>query len=158
MEDGHEFALGQSYAKNMGLYGQRLGCLSVICKDSDEATRVESNLRRIGRASYSNPPMHGALIADKILNSPDLTAQWKGEVKTMADRIIAMRTALRTELEALGSKHSWNHITDQIGMFAFTGLEAEQVRSAEGGGLGMEGGGLGAGGRGLRTEGCGWRA
>lgn len=76
---------------------------------------------------YSNPPIHGARIASQILNDPKLYAQWQGEVKGMADRIITMRKLLREKLEALGSKHDWSHITSQIGMFAFTGLKPEEV-------------------------------
>lgn len=76
---------------------------------------------------YSNPPVHGARVASKILNDPALNKQWLGEVKEMADRIITMRALLKENLESLGSKHNWNHITDQIGMFAYTGLTAEQV-------------------------------
>lgn len=76
---------------------------------------------------YSNPPIHGARIASEILNDPALRAQWLGEVKGMADRIITMRALLKENLERLGSKHDWSHITSQIGMFAYTGLSAEQM-------------------------------
>lgn len=76
---------------------------------------------------YSNPPIHGARIVATILADPALHAQWLLEVKTMADRIIAMRTALRDELTSLGSTHQWRHITDQIGMFCYTGLTPAQV-------------------------------
>jgi len=127
LDDGHQFALGQSYAKNMGLYGQRGGVLSVVCQDADEAQRVESQLKLIGRAMFSNPPLHAAMIIDKVLNDSALRQEWYGEVKKMAHRIIDMRKALREALEGEGSKLKWNHITDQIGMFAFTGLTPEQV-------------------------------
>lgn len=76
---------------------------------------------------YSNPPIHGARIASEILNNPALYKQWKGEVKEMADRIISMRSALRDNLQKLGSKHDWSHITNQIGMFAYTGLKPEEM-------------------------------
>lgn len=76
---------------------------------------------------YSNPPIHGARLAAQILNDPKLYTQWQGEVKGMADRIITMRALLREKLEKLGSKHDWSHITSQIGMFAYTGLTAEEV-------------------------------
>jgi len=76
---------------------------------------------------YSNPPVHGARIASEILNDPALNQQWLGEVKGMADRIITMRALLKKNLEDLGSKHDWSHITNQIGMFAYTGLTAEQM-------------------------------
>jgi aspartate aminotransferase len=76
---------------------------------------------------YSNPPVNGARIASEILNDPALNKQWLGEVKGMADRIITMRASLKKNLEDLGSKHDWSHITSQIGMFAYTGLKPEQV-------------------------------
>lgn len=79
------------------------------------------------RPLYSNPPVHGARIAAEILNNPELNQQWLGEVKGMADRIIKMRALLKDNLEQLGSKHDWSHITSQIGMFAYTGLTPEQM-------------------------------
>lgn len=81
------------------------------------------------RPLYSNPPVHGARIASEILNDPALNKQWLGEVKDMADRIITMRALLKENLEKLGSKHDWSHITSQIGMFAYTGLKPEQMQS-----------------------------
>jgi len=88
---------------------------------------VDSQLKILVRPLYSNPPVHGARIASTILNDPELNKQWLGEVKGMATRIISMRALLKDNLEKLGSKHSWNHITDQIGMFAYTGLTAGQM-------------------------------
>jgi hypothetical protein len=79
------------------------------------------------RPLYSNPPVHGARIASEILNDASLNKQWLGEVKGMADRIITMRALLKENLEKLGSKHDWSHITSQIGMFAYTGLKPEQM-------------------------------
>lgn len=76
---------------------------------------------------YSNPPIHGARIASTLLNDADLNKQWLGEVKGMADRIITMRALLKENLEKLGSKRDWNHITSQIGMFAYTGLTPAQM-------------------------------
>jgi aspartate aminotransferase, mitochondrial len=76
---------------------------------------------------YSNPPIHGARIASEILNTPQLYDQWLTEVKGMADRIITMRALLKENLEKLGSKHDWSHITKQIGMFAYTGLGADEM-------------------------------
>lgn len=76
---------------------------------------------------YSNPPIHGARIASEILNNPALNKQWLGEVKEMADRIITMRALLKENLEKLGSKQDWSHITSQIGMFAYTGLTPEEM-------------------------------
>ncbi|XP_044767235.1 aspartate aminotransferase, mitochondrial isoform X2 [Neomonachus schauinslandi] len=127
IEQGINVCLCQSYAKNMGLYGERVGAFTVVCKDADEAKRVESQLKILIRPMYSNPPVNGARIASTILTSPDLRKQWLQEVKGMADRIISMRTQLVSNLKKEGSSHNWQHITDQIGMFCFTGLTPEQV-------------------------------
>jgi len=127
LNDGHQIACSQSFAKNMGLYGQRVGCLSVVCDDPQQAVAVKSQLQQIARPMYSNPPLHGALIVSTILEDPDLKALWYKEVKGMADRIITMRELLRSNVEKAGSQHSWKHITDQIGMFCFSGLNPEQV-------------------------------
>jgi aspartate aminotransferase len=88
---------------------------------------VDSQVKILVRPLYSNPPVHGARIASEILNDKALNKQWLGEVKGMADRIITMRALLKKELENLGSKHDWSHITSQIGMFAYTGLNPEQM-------------------------------
>lgn len=88
---------------------------------------MDSQLKILIRPMYSNPPIHGSRIASEILNDPSLNKQWLGEVKGMADRIIRMRALLKENLEKLGSKRDWSHITNQIGMFAYTGLTAEQM-------------------------------
>ncbi|KAI9471133.1 aspartate transaminase aat1 [Coemansia sp. RSA 989] len=119
--------LSQSFAKNMGLYGERVGTFSIVGADAAEKDRLLSQLKILVRPLYSNPPIHGARIAAEVLTKPELRQEWLGEVKLMADRIIGMRTALRGRLEELGSSLSWNHITDQIGMFCFTGLTPAQV-------------------------------
>jgi len=127
VKDGHEIAICQSFSKNFGLYGQRVGVLSMITSSKEEASRVESQLKILARPMYSNPPIHGARIVSSILSDAKLRQQWEVDVKEMAERIIKMRSLLRKELENLGSKHKWNHITDQIGMFCFSGLTPEQV-------------------------------
>nr|XP_005899977.1 PREDICTED: aspartate aminotransferase, mitochondrial isoform X2 [Bos mutus] len=127
IEQGINVCLCQSYAKNMGLYGERVGAFTVVCKDAEEAKRVESQLKILIRPMYSNPPINGARIASTILTSPDLRKQWLQEVKGMADRIISMRTQLVSNLKKEGSSHNWQHIIDQIGMFCYTGLKPEQV-------------------------------
>ncbi|XP_014518796.1 aspartate aminotransferase, mitochondrial [Vigna radiata var. radiata] len=127
LEDGHLIGLAQSYAKNMGLYGQRVGCLSVLCEDEKQAVAVKSQLQLIARPMYSNPPVHGALIVSTVLGDPELKKLWLNEVKGMADRIIGMRTTLRENLEKRNSPLPWQHITNQIGMFCYSGLTPEQV-------------------------------
>lgn len=119
--------LAQSYAKNMGLYGERIGALTVPCQSKEEAESVLSQLRMIARTMYSNPPIHGARIVSLVLNRPELRSMWEEEVSLMANRIIQTRSSLRSELEKLGSALYWSHITRQIGMFCYTGLDADQV-------------------------------
>ncbi|KAL4400178.1 aspartate transaminase Aat1 [Malassezia pachydermatis] len=128
VEQGHEIALCQSFAKNMGLYGERCGLFSLVTADEDVRARVDSQLKITVRPLYSNPPVHGARIAATILGDAQLYQQWLGEVKGMADRIGSMRTSLKDLLvNEYGSKRNWDHITNQIGMFAFLGITPEQV-------------------------------
>ncbi|KAK4506772.1 hypothetical protein PRZ48_000505 [Zasmidium cellare] len=127
IEQGHYPVLAQSFAKNMGLYGERVGAFSIVTASPEEKARVDSQIKILVRPLYSNPPVHGARIASTILNDSALNKQWLGEVKGMADRIIKMRALLKENLEKLGSKHNWDHITSQIGMFAYTGLTPEQM-------------------------------
>jgi len=127
LKDGHQIALSQSYAKNMGLYGERAGAFSLICSSKEEAAATMSQLKIIIRPMYSNPPVTGARIAVEILTDPELRSLWLLDVKGMADRIISMRGLLRSNLAKEGSSKDWAHITDQIGMFCFTGMTWPQV-------------------------------
>lgn len=128
LSDGHQIALAQSFAKNMGLYGERVGLFSLTTLDTDETSRVLSQLKIIARGMYSNPPIHGARIVANILSNPQLKNQWLVEVKGMADRIISVRHQLKDLLAKEGSIKSWEHITDQIGMFCYTGLDKDMVK------------------------------
>jgi aspartate aminotransferase, mitochondrial len=127
VDDGHMLATVQSFSKNFGLYGHRIGTLSIVASNPDEASRVVSQMKTVIRPMYSNPPRHGARIVSTVLHDPELTKEFIEQCKGMADRINHMRTVLRTNLEDLGSKRSWDHITRQIGMFAYSGLSKEQV-------------------------------
>ncbi|VVT56700.1 uncharacterized protein SAPINGB_P005221 [Magnusiomyces paraingens] len=127
VDQGFQIALCQSFAKNMGLYGERVGAFSLVAESPEERARIESQLKIIIRPMYSNPPIHGARIASEILNDAILKAKWLQEVKDMADRMISMRSLLKQNLEALGSIKNWDHVTSQIGMFCYTGLSPEQV-------------------------------
>ena len=120
-------ALVQSFSKNFGLYGQRVGCLSWVAADGEEAGRVESQMKIVIRPSYSNPPRHGARIVATILKDKELTQEFIDECKGMADRINDMRKALRSGLEEAGSPLDWSHVTSQIGMFAYSGISKAQV-------------------------------
>ncbi|KAH0652673.1 hypothetical protein KY289_030351 [Solanum tuberosum] len=125
--DGGECLAAQSYAKNMGLYGERVGALSIVCKDSNVASKVESQLKMVIRPMYSNPPIHGASIVATILKDRQMYDEWTVELKAMADRIISMRQQLYDAMQARGTPGDWSHIIKQIGMFTFTGLNVEQV-------------------------------
>ncbi|CAM6128708.1 unnamed protein product [Calypogeia fissa] len=127
VNDGGEAFVAQSYAKNMGLYGERVGALSIITKDAAVAARVESQLKLVIRPMYSSPPTHGASIVATVLSNKALYDEWKVELKDMADRIITMRRLLFDALKARGTPGDWNHILKQIGMFTFTGLNKQQV-------------------------------
>lgn len=126
LQDGHQIALAQSYAKNMGLYGERAGAFSLVCADKDEADRTMSQIKIIIRPMYSNPPIHGARLVSEILSDAPLRKEWLADVKLMADRIISVRSTLQSNLKNLGSSRNWQHITDQIGMFCFTGMDQKQ--------------------------------
>ncbi|KAL5418649.1 hypothetical protein PMIN04_007268 [Paraphaeosphaeria minitans] len=131
IEQGFELCIAQSYAKNFGLYGERAGCFHFVTSPSSDAQstvgRIASQLAILQRSEISNPPAYGARIASLVLNTPELFAQWEEDLRTMSGRIIKMRKALRSKLEELGTPGTWNHITDQIGMFSFTGLSEQQV-------------------------------
>lgn len=127
LNDGHEICLAQSYAKNMGLYGERAGAFTVVSGSKDETAKVMSQIKILIRPLYSNPPLNGARIVTEILSDQSLRAQWLKEVKGMADRIISVRTQLRDNLKKEGSSRDWRHVTDQIGMFCFTGMKPDQV-------------------------------
>jgi len=127
IEEGHQLILCQSFAKNMGLYGERVGTFSVVCESPEEKAKVDSQIKILVRPMYSNPPVHGARVASTLLTDPKLNAQWLSEVKGMADRIINMRSTLFDLLKEVGSSKDWKHIKSQIGMFAYLGITPEQV-------------------------------
>lgn len=131
VEQGFEMCLAQSYAKNFGLYGERAGAFHFIAAPGsaaqDTATRVASQLAILQRSEISNPPIYGAKIASTVLNDDKLFAEWEADLRTMSGRIIEMREALEGTLVKLGTPGTWDHITSQIGMFSFTGLNEKQV-------------------------------
>lgn len=131
IQQGFELLIAQSFAKNFGLYGERAGCFHFVTAPGADASatikRIASQLAILQRSEISNPPAYGARIASLVLNDKALFAEWEDNLRTMSGRIKDMRTALRSKLEELGTPGTWNHITDQIGMFSFTGLSEQQV-------------------------------
>uniref|UniRef100_A0A8D9BRQ4 Aspartate aminotransferase n=1 Tax=Cacopsylla melanoneura TaxID=428564 RepID=A0A8D9BRQ4_9HEMI len=126
-EQGFEFMCAQSFAKNFGLYNERIGNLTLVLRSASQVTPVKSQLTLIVRAMYSTPPNHGARIVSLVLNDPTLYNQWKQCIQTMSSRIKQMRLGLRERLEKLKTPGAWEHITEQIGMFSYTGLNPNQV-------------------------------
>lgn len=120
----------QSFAKNAGLYGERIGALHLVAETKEASDRVKSQLSVLQRSEISNPPAHGARLVALILNNAELFEEWKQDIKTMAHRIIAMRDELYKLLtDEFKTPGTWNHITKQIGMFSFTGLNASQSQT-----------------------------
>ncbi|KAF9521201.1 hypothetical protein BS47DRAFT_1335319 [Hydnum rufescens UP504] len=119
----------QSFSKNAGLYGERIGALHVVSSTAEEGARVDSQLSVLQRSEIGNPPSHGARLVSLILNDPDLFEEWNRDIKTMAQRIIAMRQELYHLLtKELKTPGSWEHIINQIGMFSFTGINPSQCQ------------------------------
>lgn len=125
VSEGLPVLLAQSFAKNFGLYGERCGTLSVVCKDAEQKEILMSQLRCIIRPMYSSPPKHGSSIVKTVLSDSDLTSQYYKECSQMAERIQTMRNSLVEAIKEAGSTHDWSHVKEQIGMFAYTGMSAE---------------------------------
>ena len=121
------FFVATSFSKSFSLYGERVGALSVVCENKEEMGRVLSQLKIVIRTNYSNPPTHGGAIVTAVLNSPELRAQWEAELGEMRVRIKAMRQKLVDGLKAAGVTQDMGFITQQIGMFSYSGLSKDQM-------------------------------
>ncbi|KAI9370668.1 pyridoxal phosphate-dependent transferase [Aspergillus egyptiacus] len=124
-----EMCVAQSFSKNFGLYGQRVGAFHYVLNEGSQDLRdtVVVNLCHIIRGEFSMGPVGGCSIVKKILTDAKLTAQWHEDLKTMSSRIISMRQALYNELVRLQTPGTWKHIVEQNGMFSYTGLTPSQV-------------------------------
>ena len=124
---GLHFFVSTSFSKSFSLYGERVGGLSVLCKDKEETGRVLSQLKVVIRTNYSNPPTHGGAVVAAVLGNPELRALWEKELGEMRVRIKAMRQKLVDGLKAAGVKQDMSFITSQIGMFSYSGLSKDQM-------------------------------
>ncbi len=124
---GLNIFVSTSFSKSFSLYGERVGALSVVASDKDEAARVLSQLKIAIRTNYSNPPTHGGAVVAAVLNNPELRALWEKELGEMRVRIKAMRQKLVDGLKAAGVKQDMSFITTQIGMFSYSGLSKDQM-------------------------------
>ena len=124
---GMQFFLSSSFSKSFSLYGERVGALSVVTAAKDESSRVLSQIKRVIRTNYSNPPTHGGAVVAAVLSSPELRQMWESDLAGMRERIRAMRVSLVDKLKAKGTTVDFSFIIKQRGMFSYTGLSAEQV-------------------------------
>ncbi len=124
---GLNIFVSTSFSKSFSLYGERVGALSVVAADTDEAARVLSQLKIVIRPNYTNPPTHGGAVVAAVLNDAELRALWERELGEMRVRIKAMRQKLVDGLKAAGVQQDMSFITEQIGMFSYSGLSKDQM-------------------------------
>ncbi|MFC3532870.1 amino acid aminotransferase [Vogesella facilis] len=124
---GLQFFVSSSFSKSFSLYGERVGALSIITASKEEAGRVLSQLKRVIRTNYSNPPIHGGAVVAAVLGSGELRQMWEDELAGMRDRIRAMRSGLVDAIKAQGVAQDFSFVIQQRGMFSYTGLSAAQV-------------------------------
>lgn len=127
VEAGLTFFVSTSFSKSFSLYGERVGALSVLCENKEEAGRVLSQLKIVIRTNYSNPPTHGGAVVAAVLNDPARRAVWEQELTEMRVRIKAMRQKFVEGLKAAGVTRDMSFITTQIGMFSYSGLTKDQM-------------------------------
>ncbi|MFJ2321178.1 amino acid aminotransferase [Pseudomonas sp. NPDC087817] len=126
-ESGLTFFVSSSFSKSFSLYGERVGALSIISESKEESARVLSQVKRVIRTNYSNPPTHGASIVAAVLNSPELRAQWEAELAEMRLRIRGMREQMVNLLAEKAPQRDFSFVGRQRGMFSYSGLTTEQV-------------------------------
>ncbi len=126
-ERGLELMVSSSFSKNFGLYGERVGALTLLARDKDAGDKALSQLKATIRANYSSPPLHGAAIVSAVLSDPELSALWHAEVDGMRQRIARMRALFVATLNQKGVERDFGFIAEQKGMFSFAGITPEQV-------------------------------
>ncbi len=126
-DSGLTFFVSSSFSKSFSLYGERVGALSIVSESKEESARVLSQVKRVIRTNYSNPPTHGASIVAAVLNSPELRAQWEEELAEMRLRIRGMRTQMVDLLAKNAPQRDFSFVGRQRGMFSYSGLTVEQV-------------------------------
>ena len=124
---GLDFFVSTSFSKSFSLYGERVGALSVACASKEECDRVMSQIKMVIRTNYSNPPTHGATVCATALNTPELRTMWEAELAEMRVRIKAMRQSFVEKLKTAGVTADMSFITQQVGMFSYSGLTKEQM-------------------------------
>lgn len=126
-DQGLTMLISSSFSKSFSLYGERVGALTIVAGDKEEGARVLSQVKRVIRTNYSNPPTHGGTVVATVLNAPELFSLWSQELAEMRERIRLMRRQLVDKLKALGVAQDMEFVVKQRGMFSYSGLSAEQV-------------------------------
>ncbi|MEY4467153.1 MAG: hypothetical protein RIR21_946 [Pseudomonadota bacterium] len=124
---GGALFVSNSFSKSFSLYGERVGALSIVAANAEEAARLMSQLKRVIRTNYSNPPMHGGQVVAMALATPELRKLWEEELAGMRVRIKAMRQALVDKLKVKAPQHNFDFVIQQRGMFSYSGLTKAQV-------------------------------
>jgi len=124
---GGPLLVSNSFSKSFSLYGERVGALSIVAASAEEASRLLSQLKRVIRTNYSNPPMHGGQVVATVLSTPELRQLWEEELAGMRVRIKAMRQSMVDKLKAQAPAHDFDFVVRQRGMFSYSGLTKPQV-------------------------------
>ncbi|HEX7634956.1 MAG TPA: amino acid aminotransferase [Noviherbaspirillum sp.] len=124
---GGPLFVSNSFSKSFSLYGERVGALSIAAASAEEASRVLSQLKRVVRTNYSNPPIHGSQVVATVLATPELRKLWEEELAGMRVRIREMRSAMVQKLKDKAAGHNFDFVIKQRGMFSYSGLTKEQV-------------------------------
>ena len=127
MDSGLSFLVSNSFSKSCSLYGERVGALSIVSSNQPEANCILSQIKRVIRTNYSNPPTHGSAIVSTLLTRPELRSLWVSELDGMRLRIESMRHALVSKLSQLNPALDFSFINQQRGMFSYSGLSSQQA-------------------------------
>ena len=128
-EDGHLMLVSQSFSKNMSLYGDRIGSLTILCNSEEDVYRVRSQLKNLIISKYICPPSQIGRMVASILQDAYLKSEWLRELTSISCRLEQTRSKLRHKLETLCPTQSWQHITEQNGIFWYSGLTSAQVET-----------------------------
>jgi len=129
LKEGLQLMVAQSFSKNMGLYGERVGALHVVCNTHETMEKVLSQLRSIVRPMYSNAPAIGGRIAFQVMKNPDYTRKWEDEFKQIFQRVQEVRKSLFDEMKKMNVKGDWQHLINQTGMFFYSGFTKDQCHA-----------------------------
>ena len=124
---GGPLLISNSFSKSFSLYGERVGALSVVGESAEEAARLLSQLKRVVRTNYSNPPVHGGKVVATVLTTPELRQLWEDELAGMRVRIKEMRNTFVQKLKEKAPAHDFEFVREQVGMFSYSGLTKQQV-------------------------------